>query len=150
MTERSNVAKMNRDPVIVSLGGTDYEIHPKNLLQARAWKEKALPIINKMEAVMQVMTQASSETETVDIAEVFGQFKSFLFADMDAVIDLVFDWEEALPKDEILSSADEMEMLEAFKEVLALAFPFLKTLGLNLSLFSLKDAVQSMAGAMTK
>ncbi len=147
--ERSNVSKMNREPVIVSLGGTDYKLHPKNLLELRKWKQKALPIINKIQDVIEVMGVASSETETIDMAEIFVKVKTFLFADMDDIIDLVFDWDETLPKDEILSTADEMEMLEAFKEVLSMSLPFLKTMGLNLSSLSLKDVLLNTAGAMT-
>jgi len=149
MKQRTTNEKMNRMPVKVILGDGEYELYPKNLLQVREWKVKALPIVNKLEAVFGTITKATSETETIEMSDVFTQFKSFLFQDMDSIIDLIFDWEPELPKEKILSSADELEMLEAFKEVLALAFPFLQTIGIDLKSVSLNTLLQNTDGPST-
>lgn len=122
---RTDSEKLGKLPIIVCLGGKEYNIHPKPLRQSRLWKEKAKDCIEDFEHLFRV-----DYTNTQDA---ISALRAFLFDTLDELIDLVFEWEPDLPKDEILDTATEDEMLNAVFAVMELAFPLAQRFGINLS-----------------
>ena len=115
--ERTDAVKLNREPIIVTLGGVEYAIRPKPISKSRAWKAKSKVVIDDFEGLMNV-----DWTKTQDALPVL---KDFIYETLDDLIDLVFEWEEDWPKETILDNATEDEMVDAVMGVLQLAFPFL-------------------------
>lgn len=122
--KRTDTQKLNREPVIVVLGGKQYAIHPQPYGHSRAWKAKARATVESFETLFHVNYE--------DHAAAMSALKTFIFDTFDEMVDLVFEWDTTLPKDEILDIATEDELLDAVLAVMVLAFPLAQRLGVNL------------------
>lgn len=129
--ERTDTQKLNREPIKVVLGNKEYTISPKPIFVSRKWKQKALPVVEKFEGLFKI--DLSNNAETIPA------IKEFIFIVTDELIDLVFDWETDLPKDLIMNSATEEELLEAAIVVIGLAFPLVQRLGVLNKLTNLQS-----------
>lgn len=121
-TERTDADKLSAVPLVFVMGGEEYKIFPKPIMKSRVWKRKALPIVEQM----QKMFNIDSENLTEAIPFVI----KFLFETMDELIELVFEWEEELPKEKILNTATEEELFNVMLGVIGLAFPLVQKLGI--------------------
>ena len=120
-TERTDIEKLCREPVKVTLGGVEYDIHPKPILSSRKWKAEAnKKFINLQESVSLLFTERDS----------VKALRELLFVHLDDLLDLVFLYESNLPKDKILTEAYEDELIEALIVIFGLAFPLAKMQGL--------------------
>jgi uncharacterized membrane protein len=121
MKERSEANKLSGTPIVDNLGGEDYNIFTKTIAKSRIWKEKSKPIIAKIQVVMQTNGNNMESAQALI---------GFLYDTWDEVMDLVFEWEETLPKEKILETATEEELFQAVIGVINLAFPLVKQMGL--------------------
>jgi len=111
-TEEQIVAQAG---IEVILGGKPYSIAPLVIRDSREWRRKVISLI----APIPEMTK-----KTTDTPEDFEQALTTLLVSMpDQVIDLFFEYAKDLPREKIESSATDAEIAQAFKEVIAVAFP---------------------------
>jgi len=114
--ERTEEQKLARDPLRVILGGKEFDIPLLVIKDSREWRRKASELLAALPGY------ANTSTDDPD------QFKSAMNALMVAmpeqVIDLFFLYAKGLKQDEIEAVANDLELAEAFKQVAAIAFPF--------------------------
>lgn len=120
---RTETQKLNREPVIVVIAGNEYKIHPQSYKHSRAWKEKAKPTVDHFGSLF--------KTNFNDTASAFDALRIFLFDTFDAMIDLCFEYDTSLPKEEIIELATEDELFALILKTLEVAFPLVKMLGIN-------------------
>lgn len=113
--QRTDENILHREGIEVTLGGNVYSIFPKSISESRKWKLKAKPIIDELESVFNVDVNKTSD--------IVAAMKKLLFTTVDQWIDLIFEWERDLPKQKILDTATEEEIIEAVYVVLKFAFP---------------------------
>lgn len=124
--ERTEEQKVTRAPVIVVLGGREFEIVPLVIRDSRKWRIKAV------EALASLPKYAKVTTDDVDQ---FGEaLNSMLVQTPDTVVDLFFNYAKELNREEIEAIATDEEIAEAFRQVVKMAFPL----------------AQSLVGAMVK
>lgn len=119
----------------VTLGGRQYTITPPPIRQSKAWREKlAVPFATLSVALESAGTLELDIRQMADIAELVRRFSGVLIGSIDTVLDLLFEYSPVLASDRewIEQNAYDDEALEAFMEVLKLAYP-LGTLGQILS-----------------
>jgi len=115
VSERTEEQIVAQSGITVILGGKSYEIAPLVIRDSRPWRQKVISLI----APIPQMTKTSTDTP-----EDFEQALTTLLVTMpDQVIDLFFDYAKDLDREEIESAATDAEMTQAFKEVIAVAFP---------------------------
>ena len=113
--ERTEEQKVARAPIVVILGGKEYEIAPLVIRDSREWRRKVIKLV----APITQITKTSTDTP-----EDFEQALTTLLVTMpDQVIDLFFEYAKDLNKEEIEAVATDAEMAQAFREVIAIAFP---------------------------
>jgi len=111
-TEEQIVAQAGID---VTLGGKSYEIAPLVIRDSREWRKKVIGMIAPLPGF--------SKTST-DTPDDFEQALTALLVTMpDQVIDLFFEYAKDLDREDIESKATDAEIAQAFKEVIAVAFP---------------------------
>ena len=124
--ERTEEQKVLRAPIVVILGGNEYEIAPLVIRDSRQWRIKAVDALSSLPQYTKV---------TTDDAEQFGEaLKAMLVVMPDTVLDLFFEYAKELNREEIETVATDEEVAEAFRQVAAMAFPL----------------AQSLVGAMAK
>jgi len=98
----------------VRLGGKAYDIKPLTLGKAMAWRKKFAPELSKIMAGYGMQSAGPQDylLAFVDSAEL--------------MTNVVFGYAPDLPAEDILNSATEQEMFQAFATVMGVAFgPFL-------------------------
>lgn len=123
---RTEEEKLLKAPIVVELGGKEYEVKPLVIKEARIWRQKLAQIVAKLPGYANAST---SDPEAFESA-----VTSVLVAMPDAMADLFFDYAKDLPRDEIEENASEFELAEALNKVMEVALPL----------------VGSVAGAMGK
>ena len=111
--------------ITVSLGGQTYEIQPLPIRKSRAWREK---LQGPFTQLVDVLASASKIelTDGAQLGRLISIVQSTLLGSVDLVLDLLFDYSPALQADRerIEEYATDDEALDAFLEVLKLAYPF--------------------------
>lgn len=120
---RTDTQKLNREPVIVVIAGNEYKNHPQSYKHSRAWKGKAKPTVEQFGSLF--------KTNFNDTASAFDALREFLFETFDQMIDLCFEYDPSLPKDEIVEAATEDELFEFILKTMEVAFPLVKRLGMT-------------------
>lgn len=124
--ERTEEQKVTRAPVIVVLGGREFEIVPLVIRDSRKWRVKAVEALSSLPKYAKV---------TTDDVDQFGEaLNSMLVQTPDTVVDLFFNYAKELNREEIEAIATDEEIAEAFRQVVKMAFPL----------------AQSLVGAMVK
>ena len=112
---RTEDEKITRAPITVTLGGEEYEIAPLVIRDSRSWRSKVIKLIAPFPDMVNV---------TTDTPEDFTQVLTTVLVTMpDEVIGLFFEYAKNLNREEIEGKATDAELTQAFKEVVALAFP---------------------------
>jgi len=126
MAERTEEQKIVQAPLMLILGGRQYEVKPLVIRDSRAWRAKLAEMLGRLPQY------AGITTDTPDKFQ--GALDALLVAMPDQVIDLVFAYAKDLNREQIEAEATEAEIGEAFNQIMAVAFPL----------------ARSMTGAMAK
>lgn len=114
--KRTDEDKIFRTPIKVILGGTEYQIPLLVARDSKPWRDKAGPFRAELIAL--------SGVDTND-AEAFKEaFTQLMGSRIDQTLDLFFEYAKDLNRDEIMAIATDQELVNAFGEVAAAAFPF--------------------------
>jgi len=123
---RTEEQKIAQSPIVVILGGKQYEVKPLVIRDSRTWRAKLAKLIGTLPKY------ASVTTDTPDQFE--GAIDAMLVAMPNQVLDLVFAYAKDLNREEIEAEATDAEIGKAFEQIVEVAFPL----------------ARSMVGAMTK
>ena len=111
--------------VSVTIAGQEYTISPKPIGESRAWRER---LGQPLSGLVGIFADAKSIqiNNPADIQRVFEAFKSAIADAPDVILDLVCDYapEIAGDRERIETEGFDYEIMEAFKEVLTLVYPF--------------------------
>ena len=107
--------KLTQSPIVVILGGKKYDVAPLVIRDSRGWRRKVIALIAPLPGLSKVTTRDMDEFEAA--------LKILVITMPDQVIDLFFEYAKDLKQEEIEAVATDAEMAEAFKEVIAVAFP---------------------------
>jgi len=112
---RTEEEKIVQAGIRVILGGEEYEVKPLVIRESREWRAKVIKLIAPIPELVKV---------TTDTLEDFEQVLTTMLVTMpDQVVDFFFDYAKDLNREEIESKATDKELADAFKEVIAVAFP---------------------------
>ena len=110
---------VSQAPILVSFGGTEYQIRPLVIKESREWRQKLAKMMGELSPVVNV---------TTDTPEKFQEAMNSLLVTMpDTVVDLVFAYGKDLSRDEIEAVATDAEMAKAFESILEVAFPLARS-----------------------
>ena len=113
--ERTEEQKIVQAPLLVVLGGKEYEVKPLVIRDSRKWRHGIVTILASLPQYL----GASSDDPVA-----FGEaLKAFLESKPDEVIDLFFSYAKDLNREEIEGAATDSELAAAFDKVVAYAFP---------------------------
>jgi len=117
------------DRVKVTLGGRDYEIEPLRYKKSQAWRRQLSEKIDGIANVFSTVIELEIDSAE-DIALIVTEAKSVLLDSMEDVFDLLMEYSPDLKKDRefIEEQAYDQEIVDAFIEVVKLAFPFIEPL----------------------
>ena len=129
--KRSEDQVISQEPLRVILGGKEYEIKPLTINAQYQWRKRFYEEFSK--ATRPFLTQYKpgllARLMGKDETDQFVKGLRMAFLEMPEIIrDLFFAYAPYLPCKEIEENATEAELFSAFKEVAALAFPFLEML----------------------
>lgn len=116
MKKRTEEQIVAQAPIIVVLGGKEFEVKPLVIRDSRAWRKKAAPF-QAMLARYAGITSDNLEEFEKTLAEIMG-------SRIDETIDLFFEYAKDLNREEIEGIATDKEIVTAFNEVTKVAFPF--------------------------
>ena len=117
---RTEDQKITQAPIVVILGGKEYEIAPLVIRDSREWRKKVIALISPLPQMVNVK---------IDTPEEFGQALTEMLITMsDQVVDLFFEYAKDLNREEIEGIATDAELRDAFGEVIKIAFPLAEAL----------------------
>lgn len=119
-TKRTEEQKSFRAPITVTLGGTEHQIEPLVIKDARAWRGQFAAILSKLPNIANITTD--------DVGAFEGGVTQLIVSIPDEMADLFFAYAKDLDREKIESEATEMELAEAIEKVMAVAFPLVKGL----------------------
>ena len=108
----------------ITLGGVEYEITERRARDNAAWRKK---LLGPFGDIAKTLNGLSSQQLTVDaIGGVINTFQDAIMGSVDLITGLVIEYSPELQasKKHILAEAYDSEIVEAFGEVLKLAYPF--------------------------
>jgi hypothetical protein len=108
----------------LTLGGVEYEIQERRARDNAAWRKK---LLGPFGDIAKTLDGLSSQQLTMDgIGAVINTFQDTIVGSVDLITGLVIDYSPVLQaeKKAILAEAYDSEIVEAFGEVLKLAYPF--------------------------
>lgn len=115
MPGRSEEQKIYQEGVKVVLGGKEYEVRPLKLREEREWRQKLADLVASLPQYANI---------TTDNPEKFGGAIKVLMVNLpDQVVDLFFAYAKDLDRKAIEELSTGVEVAEAFKAVMTLAFP---------------------------
>ena len=120
MTERTEEEKIVQAGVKVILGGQEYEIPPLVIRESREWRKKVISLIAPLPQLVKTTTDTPEDFE--------GALTQLLVTMPDQVIDLFFEYAKSLNREKIENVATDVEMRDAFAEVVKIAFPLAESL----------------------
>lgn len=116
MKARTDEDKIFKTPIKVTLDGKEYDIPVLVARDSKPWRDKAGPFRAELISLSGVDT---SDPEAFKLA-----FTQLMGSRIDETIDLFFEYAKDLDKDDIMAVATDQELVNAFGEVAAVAFPF--------------------------
>lgn len=108
----------------LTLGGVEYEISERRARENAAWRKK---LLGPFGDIANTLSGLSSQQMTAEsISGVINTFRDTIVGSVDLITDLVIDYSPVLlaSKKQIMAEAYDSEIVEAFGEVLKLAYPF--------------------------
>lgn len=118
--ERTEEQKLTQAPIVVVLGGKEYEVKPLVIKESRLWRQKITELWASLPRHLKVTTE---EVEKFEAA-----LSALLVTMPDVVIDLFFDYAKDLDRKQIELVATESEIGKAFEQVVEVAFPLSQSL----------------------
>ena len=112
---RTEEDKLFRTPIKVTLGSKSYEVRPLVIKDARIWRAKFAAVLGRLPEY----TSATTDDPAKFQAGVTGMVVSM----PDDMASLFFEYAKELPRGQIEAEATELELAEAIKGVMAIAFP---------------------------
>ena len=117
---RTEEDKIVQAPVVIVLGGKEYDVKPLVIRDSRIWRKKVSGLLGD------IPKYVNTNSDNPD------EFKAAMEAMMstapDAIIDLVFGYAVGLNREEIEAVATDAEIGIAFSKILEVAFPLAKNL----------------------
>ncbi len=120
MQKRTEDQKISRSPIKVVFNGKEYDVVPLVIKESRPWREKVVKLMGSFPKYAKATTDNPEDFEEA--------MKGLFVAVPDSVVDLFFGYAKGLNRNEIEAIATDTEMAEAFKQVIALAFPLMQSL----------------------
>ncbi len=118
--ERTEEQKIVQAPLLVILGGKEYEVKPLSIRDSRTWRARVAKLLGELPQYI---------TTSTDDAQAFQRAMDVMMSGMtNTITDLFFDYARTLNRDEIETVATDIELSKAFQEVLAFAFPLVQSL----------------------
>ncbi len=115
VNKRTEEDKLTQAPIMVTLGGKEYEVAPLVIRDSREWRKKVITLIAPLPGLSKATTRDMDK---------FEQALTTLVVTMpDQVIELFFEYAKELNQKEIEDIATDAELAQAFKEVIEVAFP---------------------------
>ncbi len=112
---RTEEQKILQEPVVVKLGGKDYEIKPLPIILASPWRKKFIKLLQDVSALAKITDEDAGFADALN---------NVLIEKPDELTDLFFEYAR-LSKEELQNSASSVEILNALIEVIAFESPFL-------------------------
>lgn len=108
----------------VTLAGEEYTISCLPMAQNRRWRERLNEPLARVVEIFDANRDLEIERVS-DLLDIIKLVSDVALGSVDLIVDLLFDYspELRLDRERIENNAYDEEALEAFKEVLALAFP---------------------------
>jgi hypothetical protein len=108
----------------LTLGGVEYEISERRARDNAQWRKKLLGPFGDIAKTLDGLT--SQELSGDSISKVIVTFQDVIVGSIDLVTELVIEYSPTLQasKKQIMLEAYDSEIVEAFGEVLKLAYPF--------------------------
>ena len=117
--KRSEDQVVTQAPIMVSFGGTQYELKPLVIKESRVWRQQFAEILGTLPLFV----------NTAGTAAQFLKVINGMFLDVpDKIIDLIFAYAKDLPREEIEAVATDVEMSKAFESILEVAFPLSRSM----------------------
>lgn len=135
----------------ITLGGRTYPITAKTMKGNREWRKLVMgPLKDVADAVLAARTLSLGsdlQASLPNLATLFGSVASLAVGSMDLLMDALFEYDETLKanRDAIELTATDEEGIQAFTEVLKLAYP----LGSLLSVLRTSPAVSGSSTPAT-
>jgi len=124
MEKRSESDILSKAPVKLKLGEKEYKIPVLTILPAREWRLK-------LNASLSAIVDSFKMVETAESSAVASGLTAALIQFPEKVAELVFAYAgETLKPEEILASATEEQLAQAFSAIMQVAYPFLPQLSL--------------------
>lgn len=120
MAERTEEQIVARAPIVVKLGGNEYEVAPLVIREARNWRRRVVEVITLLPEHLGATTDAPEDFDAA--------LKALLVTMQDTVLDLFFEYAKDLNREEIEGIATEEEVAEAFSRIVEVAFPLARSL----------------------
>ncbi len=128
MEQRTEEQKIAQSPIVVVLGGKEYEVKLLVIRDSREWRQKVVKLLAALPGL--------SKTTSDDPEKFEAGLSSLLVVMPDQVVDLFFEYARDLKRDEIEKVATDMEIAKGFEQVVAVAFPLFRTLVRTASLLA--------------
>ncbi len=116
MDERTEEQVLAQAPITVWPGGEKHDVKLLVIRESREWRGKVVGLLSSLSQYSSVDTSHADEFHTAMDALIVGMG--------DQVLDLFFEYAKELDRDEIEKKATDQEVSVAFKQVVAIAFPF--------------------------
>ena len=113
--ERYEDEKLTQAPITVILGRKEYGIAPLVIRDSREWRKKVITLIAPLPGLTTVKTRDMKKFEEA--------LTTLVVTMPDQVIQLFFEYAKDLDREDIEGKATDAELAQAFKEVVAVAFP---------------------------
>jgi len=113
--DRTEEEKLTQASITVILGGKEYEIRPLVIRDSREWRKKAIGLIKTLPHMLKVNTDDPEQFEAT--------LTDILVNKPDEAADLFFDYAKELDREEIETTATDVELAKALEAVSKLAFP---------------------------
>lgn len=109
--------------VDLKLGHKSYLVRELAIRPNRAWREKAQPIMDFVNQAVSTLREDATDGEIVKTLT--SKLINLLVDRIDEIIDLVFAYSEQLEaeRETIETTATETQMLEAFIQIMGVAYP---------------------------
>jgi hypothetical protein len=123
MAKRTESDILSRAPITVKLGEANFDIRPLAALKAREWR---------MELVKVFAPLVASFDADANMANVSTMMLQGLIHAPEQIADMVFMYAPniAEQKQQVLETATEEQLAQAFSAIMGLAYPFLAQVGM--------------------
>lgn len=109
----------------VAIAEKQYTITPRVITESRQWREKLTEPLKGLAAIFEDRDNIKLDNPD-DLKRVFDLFMSSIAGAPDLILDLLCDYAPEIARDRAYIEANgfDYEIMEAFKEVLKIVYPF--------------------------